>query len=656
MENNIRKAFRNNLKFNPFSDKFDLAEVIAGIKKYIDDFFENDPDAPKLTQTAIATSQLNRLYKDIYDVLKKRVLESNSAKHDLMLRQVASVNRHYMILSERRSKENQIETRFEDQFRQRIPSADSSVGSIDPGAALESEIDALNVSLNYIKYFDPPVDTADQREEVKYVETARAIAMFGVMYYVIKRCFDDITWNDGFMHYDKQSKVFKMTFTEPQHLILDKIGFYRLQRNGHGTYIQMLEKIDPNTMRFSIGGDKKRRQRIARVYTANGYILYGLEVGDDSDESNWELHTKSNLEAYYSFIEDVALPNLPGLTLNDLICLFCQVQHLFRKASQQYLTDDSVMSRVDFFKFPIRIKEQGLKNYLSSRTTFSSDQVNAFIELLTNKAGKRIDFWNYPFLKIDEDLVVPLISVNDPIIHYLIDRWLEDGGYSLDNRGKFFEDDIKQYMSRRLREHGFQYHIPATLKLFNNAGQFEEVDLLVNLKDIVLVGEVKCIKFPMEPRDHYNAYQRLENGSLQVNRKTDFIVRYAKELEPVIGNIENKQIVKLVITNYPNFTGYRMNGVAVIDYYMLQSYLSTGKVTGHKITFDNGKITNEVTSEIVLWSDEESFNKNIESHMYTPPAVEQVKPLIELTESKITLKGLALQILTQAAEFKPIPE
>lgn len=657
MENNIRKGFRNNPRINPFSDKFDPAVLLEELKKYADNFMMADVQASKMIETAMAAFRLNKFYTEIYDVLKKRILNSASTPSELTLRQIAAVNRHYMILSEKREKELlNAELHFEDNFRQKIKSADATIGMLDPGAALEGEIDALNVALNYIKYFEGLTAPDDAMAEIKYVETTKAISLFSVLYYTVKNCFDDCTWNNGFMFYDKDAEFFRITFPDPDELILGKIGFYRLQRNGLGSYYQMVASIRPGaTNIFSIGGDKKRKQRIARAYHANGYIYYGLEAGLDEAESDWELQTKSNLDTYYDYIENVSLPNLPQLDLLDLITMFTMVQHLFRKVAHKYVEQDDIITRSDFLKFPTRVKEQGLHNYLSARSNYTSEQINAFIELLTNKATKRTDFWNYPFLRMGDDLLFPLLTIIDPMTYYLIDCWLEDGGYSLDNRGKFFEDHIKDYLNRKLTENKFEHFIPTTPKFFNKNNEYEEVDLFLNLKNVVLIGEVKCIKYPMGPRDYYNAYSRLEGGSSQVNRKVDFIIKYAEELKPVIGDIEHKEIVKVVITNYPNFTGYRINDVAVIDFFLLESYVATGTITSHKITTDNGTVTNEITNRIVLYDDEKSFNTSLKDSIYKPKSVEQIKPLIDLTENKITIANLDFQIFVQAAEFKAQP-
>lgn len=75
------------------------------------------------------------------------------------------------------------------------------------------------------------------------------------------------------------------------------------------------------------------------------------------------------------------------------------------------------------------------------------------------------------------------------------------------------------------------------------------------MKSICVIAEVKCIKYTLTPRDEYNALNRLREGAIQANRKADFIKNNAKMFFNEIGDISNKPIIKMVITNFPSFSG-----------------------------------------------------------------------------------------------------
>jgi hypothetical protein len=85
--------------------------------------------------------------------------------------------------------------------------------------------------------------------------------------------------------------------------------------------------------------------------------------------------------------------------------------------------------------------------------------------------------------------------------------------------------------------------------------QIEEIDLIINLHDIVSIGELKCIRYPMELRNYFYNRKRLINGCNQIIRKSAYMQNNAEEFKKDIGDIAEKKIIPIVITNYPIFVG-----------------------------------------------------------------------------------------------------
>ena len=81
------------------------------------------------------------------------------------------------------------------------------------------------------------------------------------------------------------------------------------------------------------------------------------------------------------------------------------------------------------------------------------------------------------------------------------------------------------------------FQIIPSNKIISNNKKFEEIDLLLILKDVVIVAEIKCIKFPIEPRDKHNSIRRLTEGVKQVKRKVNFLTLNKTNLERTDANI-----------------------------------------------------------------------------------------------------------------------
>ena len=655
----LRKKLIRDKKFYPFNDYFEKEVVLNYLQDFIKKGNSNDTDL-KLIDTALVATLIYSSFDDTFNYLKKNIFESNLSVDELTINCLSFVNRQLLILNkvieDKYHKES--EHHYEDLFKTKIHSIDPSIGKLDAQSAIESNIDALHILLNYANYFQnklPPKNPAN--EEIQSIEAIKRLNIVSAFFYILKTEYDDCIWNNGFASFDEDNKILKFRSFNPDNLILKRIGFHRLQRNSFGFYLVAKEHLEKNDqlailIKQSFRKNKKHK-RIKKIQIQNGCITYKLADGIDKQELNWEVKNSSEFLSYYNFIQDVNLPKLNNLSLNDILNLFDTLQHLFRKVDEFKIDNDEVYKLKDFHKFPFKIKRKDVKNYLLSRTTYSLKQINQFLELLSNKSGKRINFWDYPFIIIGDSYYFPLISIMYPITLVLTDRWLEDGGFSIDARGKYLEKHIKRTIKDELSIKNYEFTIPeeSIFKISNEI--FEEIDLIVNLKHACIIAEVKCIKFPMEPRDDHNAFNRLQDGAKQIKRKTKFLLQYKSRFEDKIGKIDGKEIVNLVITNYPTFAGYNFEEIPIVDFFLLDAYINSGKIVNkRKTTLGNKTIKDETISEIVFYNNENEFCWNLKDHMTQPPAIEMLKDLFQIQMNKISLSDMNYEIYVESADYK----
>lgn len=655
----LRKKLIRNKKFYPFNDGFERDVVLKNLQDCLKKDNLNDVDL-KLIDTALVATLLNPSFTETFNYLKKNIFESNLSIDELIKYCLAFVNRQLSILNKIVSEKytEQSEHNYEDLFRTKIDSIDPSIGKLDAQSAIESNIDALHTLFNFANYFRNKLPAKNpNHEDIKSLEVIKRLNIASTFFYILKSEYDDCIWNNGYAIFDEDKKVLRFHNFEPNNLILKRVGFFRLQRNSFAYYLVAKDHLENNNqfalaIKHSFRKNKKAK-RIKNVELQNGCISYRLGDGIDKQELNWEIKNNSEFLSYYNFIQDVNLPKLNNLTLSDILILFDTLQHLFRKVFEIRVENDEVYNLIDFQKFPFKINRQNLKNYLISRTIYLPKQINQFLELLCNKVGKRINFWDYPFIVNGEYLYFPIISVIHPITLVLTDRWLEDGGFNLDVRGNYLESYIKRTLKEELHIKNYFFKIPeeSIFKIPN--GNFEEIDLIVNLRYVCIIAEVKCIKFPMEARDDHNALSRLKEGAKQIKRKSKFILQHKDQFEKIIGTIEGKEIINLVITNYPTFTGYKLEDIPVVDFFLLDAYINSGKIVNKKKTTLNDKlIKDETVSEIIFYNNEKEFCLNLHNHMTQPPAIETLKDLFQIKMNKISLSNMNYEIYVESADFK----
>lgn len=655
MNDTIRMELRKP-ELNPFSDNFSAKDVDSLIQKIYDENVNNE-DNVKSLMTLKSTHIFNQAFVETFDYLKSKIKTSELSTDKITNYLFAFNNRQYQILTK------QIEESFKektfhsylDVHKEKIKSIDKSIGEIEAESAIEGAVDSLNILLNYLVYFNE-IDVLNKNElkEIEKVDVIKTLSLAGNFFDVIKKGYDDAIWNDGYILLDLKTNNIEILFDNPEDLKTLRAGFIRLRRNSMGFYYSAIKLFENNAAikEISYSRTKKYRKhkRIKYVQNKSGQLIFKLADGTSKNELDLELKNECDLLAYYPYLENVKLKGFQ-IDLEEAMFLYNQVQHLFRISSDNKVSDDSVYKTEDFSKFPYYISIQKLREYLQSRTTFTNKQINDFFELIVHKQSERINLWKKPFIRKRDFLFFTFLPVISPMTVGLIDNWIENSGMSLKDRGTYFENYIKKTIEDELSKKGYFFKIP-NRKKFKTSNCSEEIDLVIVLKSIIVICEIKCIKFPMMPRDYHNSIERLRDGAGQIVRKSNFIKENQTNFIDDLGDVSNKEFINLVITNYPLFTGFSFHNVPVIDFFLLDAYINSGTFSDNIIVSDNGKpIFNETIRELKYYSDEDEFCNNFESNMNSPFAVNDLKGKFKLTKARITPENFNYQVHIQAAEM-----
>ena len=658
---NEKKIFRKLQKepaFNPFHPKFDfkiILEFVNDINGTVD--IETIPRGDYLAiMTCLTTTFFNPLFDETYIFFKKQIETSNLSVKEIFAFLFAIINRNYLSIHNRILKDgnNGKDLQFLDSFKHKIDSMDKSIGKVGSIDVLESAVDNLNKQLNYLRYFkeNTLTKTESKYSELDSVNNMIKLNLSGSFFSIIKDHYEDAIWNRGFLLYKSDAKVIVIGYHSEDEQKLLKAGHLRLLKNVFGSHINNLTTIGNttlgNTTISNLFKKYKLPKRIKSVGVENGFLTYKLSKGIDKNEIKVEWNLFGELSTFYPFIGNVELPNFKDLDLFKLIAMFAAIQSLFSKAIFQIKIQNNEVKEIkDFYKFPFKIKVMDIRNYLKSRFNFSLRQINGFLSLLEIKftKEKRIDLWDKPFVKYNEEYYFSLIGINDSMILHLLDIWLNDGGFSLDKRGYMLEDYLKKQLSYQIKIKGYKVLIPTKSEFHIKGKGKEEIDLIINLERVLIIAEVKCIKYPMDSRDYHNAYKRLEKASNQVVRKEKFIKNNIDFFDKEFKGIRGKKVVTVVVTNFPNFSGFLINSVPVVDLFMLESYVISGQFSTKKIQFTKkGEVEQEPVGNTKYYTNETEFSENFETIMKSYPPIEKLKGSIEIVYNKKSLKESEIDV------------
>jgi hypothetical protein len=655
-KNKIIYSLKRDKRFNPFNQNFDFEYITEKVKKNI----KNNEISKEDVSTILATPILNAYFKDYYLAFKNTIKEINIDYENFIMLVYSITNRDFLLLQKR------IENHFRDLkefhildiYRLKIETLSGEKSDVVGFA--ERSIDLMNLILNFSKYYEETwFDESSTVVNKSLDSIINFVFLSSNLYESVKDGYDIAIWENGYVELKDSSKKVFFRYKDKDYPLFFRIGLNRLHENSSAVSLAFHEEINNRSelstiLRKSLRQYRKRK-RISRTRIKDGYLKYSLKKGEDEDVYGIYTEVDASICIFYPFIIREDLPNLTNLSVQKIFVMLSEVIHLFRKAvrdcdpevgesNYSHLSWENLLKRYSFC-----LKEEDLRKYLLSKTIFNNTQISEFINLLEHTEG-RYNLWKKPLIKNKDSFFIPLFAISYPQTAYLVDEWLDQGGYSLERRGFLLEEYIKKTLRDSFLCKGLNFTIPEQKQFENPNREKEEIDLILITDYTILFAEIKCIKLPTEARNRHDTLEKLQKGAKQINRKVDFIYKYSNHFEQTLGMpIKNKKVVKAVITNYPIFSGIKFFGVPIIDFYLLEGYINTGKLVLNK-NFSESSKTLEKTIRYYLSKDE--ISKNLHDYIHRPPAIYSKLPEVEIRDFKVKIDGLRHEFYREISDMK----
>ena len=382
--------------------------------------------------------------------------------------------------------------------------------------------------------------------------------------------------------------------------------------------------------------DKTNIRALKTATYVDGYINYTLR-DRNSDDYKIYLDYLVTIHDYYSFFTEVPLDQLQGLTISKIMELHSELKNLVTEIYFNPITPHAHDESIKEFKqaFLPKISHADLRSYLLSVSDCSQAQVESFIRLLTFVKKGRSNLYETPLIKNKEYYHFPYLSIIGANYLFLIDYWLEQAGVSLDQRGASLEKLLKEKLLS-IPPNGYNNYCLIHQKKFDSGEGFEEIDLLIETKYTFIIGEVKCIKYPMYDRDYPSILtQSIEAAEKQLHRKLKFLIDHQEQFSSVY-NIADKKIIQVIILNIPVLTGASINGIPIIDYNLFTSYFQSNRIVKREM----GVSDSLEIGEIVSYQSEYEFCHNLETFLHNNPLVSHISSQVKIEKSSMQMEGL----------------
>lgn len=109
-----------------------------------------------------------------------------------------------------------------------------------------------------------------------------------------------------------------------------------------------------------------------------------------------------------------------------------------------------------------------------------------------------------------------------------------------------------------------------------------DIDLLVVLGQLLLVGEIKCLLTPADPIEQNDYIEKLRKAAEQASRKVKWINDHrhlaSEVLEVPVERVSSCQIVPLIVVNQGFGFSLEIGGCNVVDFHYLRNYLADNSI------------------------------------------------------------------------------
>lgn len=635
-------------EYKPTSSKFDEKQMLVIYQHLPNSDNVQQEDVGAIRDFIDLSKSIHELFEDFYKHLSDNLNHLNLKGEEIAEYFVAILNREFKVVMDKHwetMKKVDKGTYFTSDFLDfKIQSSFKEIGLMDSRAAFECATDSINLILNYLRHSLDKTFVEENATPQEFAGRIRNAYQMAQMVVVPKHSYDDILYNDGFVKIDRERHVTMFDYDSQERLKLLRAGDMMFAERRLYMYGQMREhKTVPRLFRYVT------TYRIKKASVNNGCISLSFGQSDPKEHKAIASDIQNAVEAYYEFLDgNLMLPNFANATIDEAVSVWIAVIYIAQYMIAHVGYDTSLYRKEDFVTVPSKIAKEVLQSYIQKLTGISMWKIQKVLDGLSVDWGKFNDIWKTMLYPIGDYYLLPFFPLINSAPYNIIDSLLLKGGLNLQDRGKVFEKYLYDMLTTK------KSSFPITCMptgMYGKTGEEEEIDVLIGMKNVILVGDAKCIHYSVEPINYAEAWSRLREGCEQAKRKADF-VRQHPEYFKELGDYSDKKLLPFVVTNYPTFVGFEHEGVYVVDSHSLLAYLQCGIMSMREMGIDDDPIR----GIRMLYHNEDEFSNNIEGFFAKNSIKEEFLKRIEIVDIPLASGVDSWKVVSKSAQIKNNPQ
>lgn len=601
-KNKIRNPLQQNFSAIDWNEIFEKEEALTGREK-------------NLQQFGIWTKQL----KDTIDHDIGELNINEIPKHIWFDILIGLVNRNSQILRDRTTEylsksEKDWDTRGISQTKTTIPETGDEVYPTD---IIEQGVDAVKYPLIMVNSLKNGEKKASDKTFYKY---SYLFMNLGIVYSMMESLWKSAIWED--YRILKKDNI-NVIFPNNSKLATNKaLSIFRREQLALSMSVmtysfwsripsQIKEKSCPVLI------TKKKGKK--KSYT----LKYDIP---DSPPMSF-VHELIARETYLVDFISEPLPNLQNITINQLIETKSILTSLSQSMIDKFPKNNAIFKLATLKQFTCAIELKEIAKILQSALKIKLKLARYILDIFTFSWKTREDLWLKPIIKTETKtllLIEPLLSGN---LLRDIEYWIKIGGLDMAKRGTEFEKASRRLIKESINNNNIVHNasvIDGDMTI-HSGKSYEEIDIVIFIRNKVIICEAKCNIHPVEPSDYKHYFNDLQEASDQATRKIKFIKKDIPNFFKQIGSeykiIEDPIFIPLVLTNSQLGVGLAFDGVPVVDSIILSKYFSDGSYEIN-VPFD-GKINRDLGKKVNFYTNEEEAYQNIETYLKSPPQLKE---------------------------------
>ncbi|MBN8886817.1 MAG: hypothetical protein J0I77_13945 [Rudaea sp.] len=461
----------------------------------------------------------------------------------------------------------------------------SGGGEFSPDEIIQSTIDSAQIPIAMLLREPSRRKGPKAAGNVDFSELAIALNI-GVSFASLEDRWDDIVWNDFGLTNEANGEA--SATISPNHLEWvdrEALSSYRdsmLILGGHLKATRSTKDRRERISQFVI-----QQPEVVELRRQGKRLHFVLGKPDMADRYRVVeiAETLTAVPIYYATLETSSAPNGSGLTLIMVIaawnliasamrCLWESISSSHDKMSPGLEMKDAGGRLGDYLRI---VKRDALISLLRRGLGFSKADAQALVEFFTYRAKPDQELWTQPFVPISTDRLTPVFAA---CLHgnlsRSVDRWLQQLGFDLSPRGNTFEAYVRENCLTAASA-----STPPVAQVVRESFVFapkneekEEIDLVIVVGNLVLLGEAKCTVRPTS-REMWSRHRSLVLKAVsQIQRKIASVNRNRESFRAQLSDSgikisANFEAIPFVVLNHAIHAGIVVSDVPVLDEILL---------------------------------------------------------------------------------------